>query len=460
MSTAELAEGAESAQAQTTVYTPLYRAIWRWHFYAGLIVLPFMILLAVTGGVYLFKDEINAVLYREVLTVTPQDGVTLNPSQIVAKASEFAPGQVVSYVPPALPSDSAAVTVDTEASGKIRVYVDPYNGQVLGQLSDSGFARTPLMLLMRKVHSLNYFGEAPNRIIEIVGGWALVLVVTGFYLWWPRGRNVGVFTIRTKAAPRTVWRDVHVVTGAYAGLFIFFLAITGMPWSGVWGKYVNIYADQAGLGYPPEYWSEVPKSKVPMVEGMSQTAWALENTPMPVSTPNGAAPIGIDQAVAAFDGLGIHKGYVIDFPGGAQGVFSASVFPDQIIGEKIIHLDQYSGAPLFNGGFADLGIVGKSIEWGVSVHMGQEFGIINQWLMALSCLAIVVMSVAGIVMWWKRKPQGALGAPRYPADFRIPRALLVIALVVGMVFPLSGLSLVAVLVVDCLLPKRWKEKLA
>lgn len=460
MSTAELADGVQAAQAPTTIYTSLYRAIWRWHFYAGLIVLPFMILLAVTGGVYLFKDELNAVMYSRYLTVTPKDGAVLAPSQIVAKAAEFAPGEILSYVPPATPTESAAVSVKTEAEGKIRVYVDPYSGEVLGRLSDGGFARTPFMLLMRKIHSLNYFGEAPNRVIEIVGGWAMVLVATGFYLWWPRGRKVGVFTIRTKAQTRTVWRDVHVVTGAYAGIFIFFLAITGMPWSGVWGKYVNMYADQAGLGYPPEYWNEVPKSKVPMAEAMSQTAWALENTPMPVSTPTGGAPIGIDQAVAAFDALGIHKGYVVDFPKGEEGVYSASVFPDQIIGEKIIHLDQYSGVPLFNGGFADLGVVGKSIEWGVSVHMGQEFGVINQWLMALACLAIVVMSAAAIVMWWKRKPQGSLGAPRYPADFRIPRALLVIALAAGVLFPLSGLSLLAALLVDWLLPKRWKEKLA
>ena len=47
----------------------VYRAFWRWHFYAGLVVLPFMMLLAVTGGLYLFKDEIEAVLYRPLQTV-------------------------------------------------------------------------------------------------------------------------------------------------------------------------------------------------------------------------------------------------------------------------------------------------------------------------------------------------------------------------------------------------------
>ena len=37
----------------------LYRALWRWHFFAGLICAPIVILLAVTGALYLFKDEIN-----------------------------------------------------------------------------------------------------------------------------------------------------------------------------------------------------------------------------------------------------------------------------------------------------------------------------------------------------------------------------------------------------------------
>ena len=36
-----------------------YRLVWRWHFYAGVVVMPFLLLLALTGGLYLFKDEID-----------------------------------------------------------------------------------------------------------------------------------------------------------------------------------------------------------------------------------------------------------------------------------------------------------------------------------------------------------------------------------------------------------------
>lgn len=46
-----------------------YALAWRWHFYAGLFVAPFMILLALTGIVYLFKPQLDALLYPQLLRV-------------------------------------------------------------------------------------------------------------------------------------------------------------------------------------------------------------------------------------------------------------------------------------------------------------------------------------------------------------------------------------------------------
>ena len=47
----------------------LYRAFWRWHFYAGLLVMPVLMLMALTGGLYLFKGEIDGLIYRPLLRV-------------------------------------------------------------------------------------------------------------------------------------------------------------------------------------------------------------------------------------------------------------------------------------------------------------------------------------------------------------------------------------------------------
>ncbi|WP_264817039.1 PepSY domain-containing protein, partial [Gluconobacter kondonii] len=38
---------------------PDYRTIWRWHFFAGLFCLPFIVLLCLTGSIYLFKPQVD-----------------------------------------------------------------------------------------------------------------------------------------------------------------------------------------------------------------------------------------------------------------------------------------------------------------------------------------------------------------------------------------------------------------
>ncbi|MBI2254135.1 MAG: PepSY domain-containing protein [Proteobacteria bacterium] len=439
--------------------SPLYRAVWRWHFYAGLLVLPFMMLLAVTGGIYLLKDELNAVFYKDYLTVTAETRTTLPASELVARATAFLPGTATAYFPPASKTESAKVAIRTDA-GKQRVYLNPYSGAVIGKLDDGGAALTPFMLTIRKIHSLDYFGWLANRVIEIVAGWAIILVVTGLYLWWPRGRRLGRFWIRKGAKRRPFWRDLHAVTGLYAGGFIFFLAFTGLPWSGFWGGKVNLYANEAGLGYPKGYWDEIPTSTVPMKDAMTQINWTMETAPMPESTPTGGRAVSLDQAVAMFDKLDIHKGYAIDLPQSPEGVFTASVYPDDITAERIVHLDQYSGKILFDAGYSQLGIAGKAIEMGVSIHMGQQFGRVNQLALLSVCFAIVVLSIAGVIMWWQRRPKRSLGAPRYPSDYRVARGAIAILLAMGLIFPLTGLTILLAFVVDFLWPRGTHPQIA
>lgn len=148
----------------------LYRAIWRWHFFAGLLAVPFMISLAITGGLYLFNDEIDASLfrYRNYVAV---GGTELPPSAIVEKAVAAVPGAALSsYRTPAGTDRSARVTVSTEA-GKVLVFVNPYDGAVL----DTVGAKEEFNQVVEDLHSLDYFGTSWERIIEVVAGFAVVL---------------------------------------------------------------------------------------------------------------------------------------------------------------------------------------------------------------------------------------------------------------------------------------------
>ena len=428
----------------------LYRAVWRWHFYAGLLVLPFMVLLAVTGGLYLFNDQIDAIWHRDLKQVEARQTPSLAPSALIAAALETRPGTVLKIIMPATPTTSTEVVIKTAEGARRSVYVDPYDGRVLGELNERG----TIMWLMRRLHSLAEFGTITNGVIEIVGGWSILLVGTGFYLWWPRRQSGGVVTVRGTPRKRVFWRDTHAVTGAVAGLAIGFMALSGMPWSVFWGEQVNELVNSTNHGYPAGVYTDVPMSDEHLAHANGPTTWSLEQAKMPESTPAPGAPITVDAAAATLDRLGIAPGYTLSLPGKPTGVYSATVYPDDLAKQRIVHLDQYSGKPLIDMGFADYGLGAKVMEWGTNVHMGQEYGLANQLVLLAVCLAIILMAVSAGVMWWKRRPAGSLGIPPAPLDRSVMRGLLAIMALVGIIFPLVGASLLVMLALDVLFARR------
>lgn len=425
------------------ISSALYRAVWRWHFFAGLLILPFVVLIAVTGAIYLFKDEINDGLHGNLRIVAPQTVAQLAPSELVAKALEAHPGTLKGYAPPAAADRSAEVKIVGADGLKDTLYVNPYNGEVLGGLWDGGFAGSPSMYVVRKLHSLQYVGWVAERVIEGVAGWMVLMTASGVYLWWPRGQAGGIVTVRGEPAKRVFWRDLHAVTGVFVSAFIVFLAMTGLPWSGFWGKKFYAAAYAVGMGMPDGYWDKYPVSTVPLKDTVDRAPWIIENQPTPLSKTASGVPAKLDDVVKTVESLGVAPGYAISVPSKPDGVFTASAYPDDVRQERVVHLDQYSGKVLFDMGLNDLGVFGRMAEWGVSIHMGQAFGLANQLVLLAALIAMVLMAGSGVVMWWKRRPAGSLGAPRLPANAQIPKTLLGMAVVAGLFFPMVGISMLA-----------------
>lgn len=440
---------AEAGKKPNNISASLYRAVWRWHFFAGLLVIPFMINLAVTGGLYLFKDEIDNTVFAYRNVVEPR-GEMLAPTLLAENARTAVPGsKVVRYRVPSDPSHSARVTVGTSAE-KTLVFVNPYSGAVLGTVPEEN----EFNLVVRRIHGLKYFGIVFNKMVEAVGGLALILVVTGFYLWWPRKQTGGVMSVRGTPSKRVFWRDLHAVTGASAGALIFFLAISGMPWSGYWGGQLNSTLSSAGMGYPTNLWDDIPVSTVPTKNVVDHVGWTMENAPVPTSAPSmSTKSVNLDQIVTAANEAGMSPGFEVSMPTGKQGVYTAAIFPDDIAKQRTIHYDRYTGKPLIDIKFSEYGIGGKVIEFGVGVHMGQYWGLANQILMLMTCLAIVLTSVTAIFMWWKRRPSGRLGVPPMPSQTSVFITLTLVILGFGIAFPFTGFAILAMLAIDQLVTR-------
>jgi hypothetical protein len=120
--------------------TALYRAVWRWHFLAGLFALPFLLNMAITGGLYLFAPEINHILYRTLEDV-PARAEPLPVSILVQRAAEATQGDVM-RLPRMEPDRSVRMLILTGEGESRTVYVDPYDGRLLGTIPMAASCRS------------------------------------------------------------------------------------------------------------------------------------------------------------------------------------------------------------------------------------------------------------------------------------------------------------------------------
>jgi uncharacterized iron-regulated membrane protein len=442
----------------TSAHSSLYRAVWRWHFYAGLIVMPFLILLAVTGSLYLFKPEIERLVYRDLIVVSAKP-TQVTPAAMKASVERALGGHVIQMTLPGQPDQSAQMLVRL-ASGEVRTaYADPYDGRFLGDTSYGG-----VMQFIRKIHSLQLFGFWASSLIEIAAGWAIIMVLTGIFMWWPRGATGGVVTIRGQPRQRMFWRDTHAVIGAVAGLFIVFLAVTGMPWSMFWGDQVQGWIAAQNLSRPappaevtPAFLLGVPRGEETHDHGHSelkeQLPWAMQQAGAPQSGAAEGAPLSLDEAVARFEALGLPRPFAVQPPEGPRGAWAATHTPDQAENVRLVYLDQRSGAVIGDVRFADFGPAAQAIEWGIAVHQGQQYGPLNRYLMLAACIAIVVLAITALTMWWMRRPKGSLGAPPVPEQKGAAYVVLGAVAVIGVIYPLTGASIAAALAVDWLVQR-------
>ncbi|GLK68212.1 PepSY-associated TM helix domain-containing protein [Hansschlegelia plantiphila] len=437
----------------------VHRAVWRWHFYAGLVVAPFMLILSVTGAIYLFNDEINDVLYAHERIVPVHE--TSEPlSRIVAAAEAHVPGGRATRIDTWSASDrSAQVFVTPKDGAPLRVFVDPGTAKVLGSYV---YERT-LVGFADRAHGSLMLGVVGDGIVELAACWGVVLMVTGLFLWWPRGaRGVAdALKPRLRATGRPFWKSLHSATGAWTAVLILFLILTGLPWANVWGSLLKGGIEFAGVGYPQSHRGH-GSTPVPTVkQAIGEAPWTLEDAPAPTSGEHAghhaghqsaageAAPIGIDRAAEVLAEAGMAHPYRLSLPEGPTGVFTAYTYPDKPEGQRTIYVDQYSARIVDDVGFGDYGWAAKAVELGVQLHMGNYFGRMNQAVMLFACFGVAALSITGPIMWWRRRPKGRLGAPRAIEPARM-RSVALITLGLGVLFPLAGASLLLALAAD-----RW-----
>ncbi|AKM32258.1 peptidase [Pandoraea faecigallinarum] len=305
----------QTREAQPAPAAGQYRTLWRWHFYAGLFVMPWLMVLAVTGTIYVFQPQIESWLYRDRLAVVASDAPRISQQALMERAAATLPAEarISSVEVNRDPARSAEFVFRLPGGERESVYVNPYTGAVLGTLS----VEHRLMAQVRALHRSLMLGKAGELLMELAGCWTLVMLVTGLALWWPRAGTAWANALRPRLQlrGRALLRNLHGVAGLWLAAGGLAFVLSGLPWSGSWGAQFKVLTSKIGMGSPPGVWGEAPvRSQLPAAPAapakpatpmkmddlpIAQIPWAVGNTTVPRSVPQ-----AVDRANGpAMDGM-------------------------------------------------------------------------------------------------------------------------------------------------------------
>ena len=479
-----ITDDVEQSERQQAEASKRWRNLWRVHFYSGVIVAPFLVMFAITGLVILYTQPIQDGLQSDVRRVERGSTTVSFDEQASTVEGNVPDDPIVSMTPP---RDSGSSTVFGLDSGR-SAYVDPYTGDFLG-VDES---QTTLVRWSNALHghlnndsvtiplpavSALWDGDEVMRdyvvgdlILELAGTWLVILALTGLYLFWPRksrevkskvnGRRMWSFRL-TKTG-RARWRDLHALPGAVLFIMLLFVAASGLPWSTYWGPNFTAFANEIS----PNEWTDAPASSVGAKGDLdrlgNQINWNTGDVPIPASyRPESGAetptPLSLDSVVKIASEEGMKPNYTIYFPSNGvddvgnplYGSFTLSNSWPRKTGEaKDVFIDQFNGATLGHQDVYGYGSVSRAVDTTVSIHMGTQWGIVSRILMTLTCVLTLWSVASAVVMYSKRRRRGTLGLPRRPAEVHLGRGLVVIALAVGVVYPLWGASALLILAFD------------
>lgn len=428
--------------------TRWYNAVWRWHFYAGLFCMPFVLWLSLTGTIYLWRPQLESWLDRPYDRL-PVAGPPVSPDAQVAAALAAVPGSTLRrYVLPEARGRATRVLVIAGGEER-RVYLDPRSLAILHVAAED---ERPLAVVMR-LHGQLLAGTPGSYVVEIAACWAIVMLLTGLYLWWPRGRKglAGVLFPRWRGGRRVFWRDIHATTGIWVSLFALGLIVTGLPWASAWGNYLGQVRTLTGTEQGPVDWTIGGKAPPPKADAMLGAHAGHANMSMP-SPPIRAGELA--RVIAAVRPLRIAPPVLIAPPPrpGAPWTVSSDAANRPLRSD--VQVDGATGQVVGRVDFADRHWIDRAIGYGIAAHEGALFGLANQLLGTLTALLLSVLVVSATVLWWRRRPSGSLGAPLPLSRPRFGWGLVTAIVLLGVCMPLFGATLLLVLAAEAMVLRR------
>ncbi|GAA4493665.1 PepSY-associated TM helix domain-containing protein [Hymenobacter ginsengisoli] len=207
------------------------KAIGKLHLWLGLASGLIVLIVSLSGAVFVFQDEIRD-LTQPWRKVAVQARPMLPPSVLQATAAQAKPGFTPSWTTYNGSDRSTAVYL-SKGEEVYYAFLNPYTGQLLKVQN----LRSDFFTLVQYLHMYLLLPPAIGKwVVDVAVITFVVMLISGIVLWWPRNKAARKqrFSVKWDASPKRRNYDLHNVLGFYASAFALVLALTGLCISYEW----------------------------------------------------------------------------------------------------------------------------------------------------------------------------------------------------------------------------------
>ncbi|MGN7755901.1 PepSY-associated TM helix domain-containing protein [Chryseobacterium sp. 22532] len=376
------------------------------HLWFGLSVGIIVFIVALTGTMYVFKDEIQNVLRKDAIYVKAET-INQNPLSIQVLKEKVSLEMNEKY-----PVSSIEIQLDKNKSYEFLyyeknkkawnyfdevlinklVYVNQYTGEITGIYNE----KYDLFPILKAIHwSLLLKSDWGKYVVGIPTVLFIFMLITGIILWWPKNKKARKGRFWFSWENVKTWKrknyDLHNVLGFYASFLALLMSITGIYFAYPYVKNTFNLTLSGSLDLPKEKEIKSPDSL--MIKNTSVFDLTAQETRKLYPT---SSSFRIPLNGKNKKGKELKNIPVTIY--GQEGRYSE---------RNTLVFDKYSGKLLKDKPHQKLSNAEKYANANYDIHTGSYFGLFGKILWFITGLICTSLPVTGFLVWWgKQKKQG------------------------------------------------------
>lgn len=364
------------AQTPVSRRTLNLRRIWlKVHRWLALSVGWILALVGMTGAILVVAQPMDEWLHPELFKVQQVTTGTNVSMQSVREelTAEFGHQSSFTLRPPRAPDETLRAQVRGAWSGV--VFLNPHTGAEQGRRGDDD----GVVNFLFKLHSSLLLKTTGKQILAWIALAYLILLISGFVLWWPKRWPPSLKIELRKGVLRGLF-DMHRIGGAVLGLVIAVSVATGayMAWRPL-GQIITAMAGEKTVKPPKMTPLATTTGIPPTLDAMVARAQA--------QFPND--PVGYIQIPAKADQPIRIRMRLADDP-----------HPN---GRTAIYLHPQTGEILAVHRWNQIDIGARLNSVIYPLHTGKLGGPLLEAVTFISGLALAMLGITGIWLWWRRR---------------------------------------------------------